>query len=492
MKNKLLKSFNDLKKIRAKEDSLGLCHGVFDILHEGHILHIKECKSKSKKLVVSLTEDKFVKKGPNQPINDIKKRVSLISALEFVDYVFINKNLTAEKVIKNLKPDFYFKGKDYFTGDLTRNLGKEADITKKNGGKLILTNTKMMSSSKILNNHLADWSEEQKKYLKTISNSFSIGYIERILKLISELEISIIGEIIIDKYNYVSPQGLTSKDPALSMLNRNKEIIPGGVIAIAKIVSKFVRRVNLITAGEKQTLKTIKNIKNIHHFNLDSTIKTQIKTRYINSNRSEKILQITNFKNYKKQIKLNKINKKRLKNYLGNHFMICDYGIGLFSNNIISFLESLPGQKYLNVQSNSLNLGFNPFTKYKKFNYLCLDRREWELGLKTQNVNTQLIDEFTKKIKQKTAFTDGKFGSTIFNSKKSFYSPVFISKTVDTTGCGDAYFALTTLLLIVKADIQLIPFLGNVYAGMHSQFEGNRDITDKVTFLKYVKGILNF
>lgn len=244
MKNKLIKSFNDLKKIRSKEDSLGLCHGVFDILHEGHILHIKECKSKSKKLVVSLTEDKFVKKGPNQPINDIKKRVSLISALEFVDYVFINKNLTAEKVIKNLKPDFYFKGKDYFTGDLTRNLGKEADITKKNGGKLILTNTKMMSSSKILNNHLADWSEEQKKYLKTISNSFSIGYIEGILKLISELEISIIGEIIIDKYNYVSPQGLTSKDPALSMLNRNKEIIPGGVIAIAKILSKFVRRVN--------------------------------------------------------------------------------------------------------------------------------------------------------------------------------------------------------------------------------------------------------
>lgn len=172
--------------------------------------------------------------------------------------------------------------------------------------------------------------------------------------------------------------------------------------------------------------------------------------------------------------------------------MICDYGIGLFSNNLISFLESLPGQKYLNVQSNSLNLGFNPFTKYKKFNYLCLDRREWELGLKTQNVNAQLIDKFTKKIKQKTAFTDGKFGSTVFNSKKSFYSPVFISKTVDTTGCGDAYFALTTLLLIVKADIKLIPFLGNVYAGMHSQFEGNRDITDKVTFLKYVKGILNF
>ena len=199
---------------------------------------------------------------------------------------------------------------------IQESLGKEADITKKNGGKLILTNTKMMSSSKILNNHLADWSEEQKKYLKTISNSFSIGYIEGILKLISELEISIIGEIIIDKYNYVSPQGLTSKDPALSMLNRNKEIIPGGVIAIAKILSKFVRRVNLITAGEKQTLKTIKNIKNIHHFNLDSSIKTQIKTRYINANRSEKILQVTNFKNYKKQIKLNEINKKRLKNIL--------------------------------------------------------------------------------------------------------------------------------------------------------------------------------
>ena len=45
---------------------------------------------------------------------------------------------------------------------------------------------------------------------------------------------------------------------------------------------------------------------------------------------------------------------------------------------------------------------------------------------------------------------------------------------------------------MIKAGLKpaLIPFVGNIYAGMHGQYLGNEVITDKVTFLKYVTGIL--
>ena len=66
--NKVL-NFNSLSEIRKKykNQKIVLCHGVFDILHHGHINHFTKSKSCGDILVVSLTEDKFIKKGSNRP-----------------------------------------------------------------------------------------------------------------------------------------------------------------------------------------------------------------------------------------------------------------------------------------------------------------------------------------------------------------------------------------------------------------------------------------
>ena len=63
---------------------------------------------------------------------------------------------------------------------------------------------------------------------------------------------------------------------------------------------------------------------------------------------------------------------------------------------------------------------------------------------------------------------------------------------MDTTGCGDAYFVVTSLLLINGFQHNLIPFLGNVYAGMHSRFHGNKNIVNKNSFFKFLKSITDF
>ncbi len=44
------------------------CHGVFDLLHIGHIKHFQEAKSMGEILVVTITPDRFVSKGPSRPI----------------------------------------------------------------------------------------------------------------------------------------------------------------------------------------------------------------------------------------------------------------------------------------------------------------------------------------------------------------------------------------------------------------------------------------
>ena len=90
--NKILSEKNFTKiKTRIKKLKVGLCHGVFDILHKGHIDHFKEAKKNCDILIVSVTENKFIDKGPNQPINNMKNRMDLLTNLTDIDFVIPSK-----------------------------------------------------------------------------------------------------------------------------------------------------------------------------------------------------------------------------------------------------------------------------------------------------------------------------------------------------------------------------------------------------------------
>ena len=84
------------------------------------------------------------------------------------------------------------------------------------------------------------------------------------------------------------------------------------------------------------------------------------------------------------------------------------------------------------------------------------------------------------------------FLGIFIKNKKVFSSPAIFQNVVDTTGCGDAFFVITTLMNIIGCQKKLIPFIGNTYAGLHGQFFGNEKIISKPIYLKYLKSILNF
>ena len=53
---KIIGNFQRKKKIV-------LCHGVFDIVHPGHIRHLEHARSQADIMIVSCTGDKFINKG---------------------------------------------------------------------------------------------------------------------------------------------------------------------------------------------------------------------------------------------------------------------------------------------------------------------------------------------------------------------------------------------------------------------------------------------
>ena len=90
-------STEQLKKIRKdfKYKKIGLCHGAFDVLHNGHLSHFQECRKKVDILIVSVTADKFIFKGPSQPYNNEINRANFLKHINSIDYVYIDRNITA-------------------------------------------------------------------------------------------------------------------------------------------------------------------------------------------------------------------------------------------------------------------------------------------------------------------------------------------------------------------------------------------------------------
>ena len=128
---------NLIKDLKRNHKRIIQCHGVFDLLHVGHIKHFEEAKSYGDVLIVSITPDRFVSKGPNRPAFNEKLRAEAIAALDVVDFVAINKWSTAIETIKLLKPDLYVKGPDYkdYRQDLTGNIQLEEDAVKSVGDR---------------------------------------------------------------------------------------------------------------------------------------------------------------------------------------------------------------------------------------------------------------------------------------------------------------------------------------------------------------------
>src|SRR6478672_8524062 len=99
-----------LERLRSAGRRIVHCHGVFDVLHIGHVRHFEQAKKLGDILVVTLTPDRFVNKGVGRPAF-----TEFLASLECIDYVAVNKWPTAVDTIRLLRPDVFAKGSEFKT-----------------------------------------------------------------------------------------------------------------------------------------------------------------------------------------------------------------------------------------------------------------------------------------------------------------------------------------------------------------------------------------
>jgi D-beta-D-heptose 7-phosphate kinase/D-beta-D-heptose 1-phosphate adenosyltransferase len=124
-------------KLKKEGKKIVFTNGCFDILHFGHAKYLQEARSKGDILVVGVNSDSSIRriKGSSRPIVDEFNRISLLAALESVDFVVLFNEDTPLRVIKVLSPDILVKGADWNKNEIVG-----SDVVKNNGGRVLTIN----------------------------------------------------------------------------------------------------------------------------------------------------------------------------------------------------------------------------------------------------------------------------------------------------------------------------------------------------------------
>ena len=128
---------------------IGLCHGVFDVLHYGHIRHLRAARAMCDELVVSLTADAFVNKGPNKPVFTLEHRIEVMSAIVHVTRVIASNYPNALHSLETVKPRKYFKDVEY-RGRTHPGFLQEKEFCEANGIEIVFTEESGYSSTAAL------------------------------------------------------------------------------------------------------------------------------------------------------------------------------------------------------------------------------------------------------------------------------------------------------------------------------------------------------
>jgi len=504
--NGKLKTISQLAKklasYRSKNKKIVHCHGVFDLLHIGHIRYFEQANRMGDVLVVTVSPDQYVDKGPHRPAFSETLRAEAVASLNCVDYVAINEWPTAEETLRLLRPDVYVKGSEFknTASDMTGKMAKEEQIVHEIGATLAFTEDLVFSSTNLINRYLSNLPFEINKYLELFRQRYKLDDVLQILENMSHLNVLVIGDTILDEYQYCEPIGKSSKDPALALKYQSHDIFAGGVLAVANHVSNFANNVQLVTVlgGQDSHEEFIRS--QLHpnvspYFYVLPEAPTLIKRRFVDGYSTNKLFEVyimddSGLSSHEDLKMCDRLRKELPKHDIA---IAADYGHGAISDNAVRILTGHARFLAVNTQANAGNRGFNTVTKYPRADYACIAEHELRLDTRVQNGDVRPIMEATVKRLGCSQFvvTRGRSGCAVSGKHESFVQvPAFAQNIVDRVGAGDAFFSVTSLAAIQGVSDEILGFIGNVAGSLAVEILGNQTSIDKMSVRKYITSLM--
>jgi len=493
-------------QIKKENKTIGLCHGVFDLIHPGHIIHFEQASEMADVLVVSITSAKYVRKGPGRPFFNDEMRMKFLSAIECIDYVMLSEGYTVDDVIEMVEPDYYIKGEEYANedADVTANMKPERELVEKHGGCVRYTSGQVFSSTKLINRGLSGLPKDVMAYMEEAVKRFTIDDIVALSEKIRDLKILVVGETIIDRYTYCNVQGLMSKNTAYSARLLGTEDYIGGAAAVARHIAAWCPNVSYMSVigDEDEFEKKLQELRT-HNINLQliksDSFPTIVKHRYLSPDQKReeytKIFVINNIpENPKLDQKASSELKERLDSCIEEYdaVFVCDFGHGLFDEELIQLIEAKAKLMLLNCQTNSSNCGMNTITKYDRADIFSLDQKELKLAIRQYADENKGVQDLRIILGASACFlTKGSKGAFGVDDTETEECPAFTLSVKDTIGAGDAFYSVAGIFAAAGAPLAISTVMGNVAGALATNIVGNKKSVDRADALKFVGTLMN-
>ena len=495
--DKLLRT---IREIQGQGKKVVLGYGIFGVLHIGHIRYLKKAKDYGDFLIVVIAPVNSEDPRNKERFEDM--RAEALAHLDWVDAVSIDIHGSFHEMIRAFKPDIYVKGFESvgFGGD---NEGKEAheyQLCRELGIEYVVVKENDFSSTDQINRYLNNFSDDVSSYLNLFKQRYTIADFERLFEQIEKLKVLVIGDTIIDEYQFCSAMGISSKDPALALRYEHSDIFAGGVLAMANHIANFVKQVDLVTVlGEKNSYEEFilsKLKSNISpYYVIKSNAPTLVKRRFVDGYSANKLFEIyemdDSFLNEEQDMELCASFRENLSSY--DLVVVSDFGHGTISGRVIDMFTRNAPFLAVNTQSNAGNRGFNTITKYPKADYVSL--AEHEIRLEMRDMNGRLFPmmrELSRDLSSRHfVVTRGNKGCILTDSQGALFQvPGFSQRVVDRIGAGDAFFAVTSLFSVLDAPSELLGFIGNAVGSLAVSVMGNKKSSEKPSLMEYIEYLL--
>ena len=486
-----IKTLDELKSIIGdypRDKKVIMCHGVFDVVHPGHVRHLVFAKSKADILVASLTTDKYIKKGKYRPHVPEQIRAQNLAAFEMVDYVIVDKQSKPISNIQALKPDYFAKGFEY-SSDLPPETKEEAVIVEEYGGQMIFTPGDIVySSSKFID--LAPPNLDKDKLLLLMDMyKFTFNDLRQCLDGLKGIKIHVVGDTIIDSYTRTTLIGGQTKTPTFSVKFEECDNYVGG----AGIVSQHLK-----AAGADVHFTTVLGNDDLGKFAISVLEQSDIKVNaIIDPNRpttNKNAIIADGYRLLKIDTLDNSIISRDIVNKISNYIksieteavVFSDFRHGIFNRETANELTKTIPEGVFTVADSQVASRWGNILDFKDFDLITPNEREARFALAEQDATVgglanSICQEsgckmLVLKLGQRGVFVNKQKENNEINY---FSIGSFASTIKDAVGAGDALLAYTTLVQMKTGSEVMSSIIGSMAAACECEIDGNDPIKPK-------------
>lgn len=495
-------------RARAQGRTVVQCHGCFDIVHPGHIRHLRFAKQQGDILLVSITADQGINKGSGRPLFTADLRAENLAALDCVDWVFVNPQPTAEQLLETVQPDVYIKGREYESNNDPR-FAAERHAVERHGGRVVFSSGDIVFSSTALVRSLEgdpDYAGEHHAdpRLATLrqlaaSHDLSTTTLGRTVESMKRKRVVVIGESIIDTYISCDRPTVASDAACLSLRPIERTQFDGGAAVIARHAAAFGARVTLITAlsetdDEAISLKARLAADAIEVVPIRVSTPLPEKQRFLVA--GEKVMKLDLSRDLALDAEArDALHHAAVHAVLGpdpaDATILADFGLGLLSQRTIAALCDRFRERR-GVLTGDVSGQRTSLASMKHADLLTPSEAELRatVGDFESSLNAVVWRLMEANAATSICVTMGDEGATLFQRRAVAFDgtdgwrswlaadhvPALATHRGDPLGCGDALLAIASLALATGATRAQATFLGSVAAAIHAERLGNQPV----------------